>query len=338
MSRWFIALLWLALLVVIAVTVWPKAQPNATAETKADATALAQTDATPVARILKFMADNEDHVREALCVALAALAAYLVLYAFVIDSDEFIPLDWVARLLWPFVYLLSPTKQTSATSRGIAPRVLYALGWPFALGTGVLSFFFKDLIPGVQHGLAALLGFLCIAAIMKALRRGRSQSSRPYGTAPRRTIVIEELVFAGAWIVFVWAVGLAVWTDQLTKYAEVGAIVLFGTLALAFACCGLTLLSRNQLFAVENNWGGLGGGVGGWRVSLPVVLLLAAVFFAGATVAVTRPPAPSSGTKSAKTDTKSDTKAGSSATPSSSISTAQPPAGATPPSTAPEGR
>ncbi len=322
MARWFVALLWVALLVVITVMVWPDAK----ADTKPDANTIATMAVTPEA------------VRQALCVALAPLVAYLVLYAFVIDGDEFLPLDWIAKLLWPFIFLYLLGKPTASVLRGTAAAALYVAGWPLAIGAGVLSFFFKDLLPEVQRGLAAVLGFLCIAAAMKALRHGRGQSDPPPGTASRRTVVTEELVFAGTWIVFVWAVALAVWTDELTKFAQAGAIILFGTLALGFACCGLSLLARNQLFAVESNWGGLGGGVAGWRVSLPVVLLLAAAFFAGATVMVTRPPALSSGAQPTKTETRSDTKGGPSATPSSSGSTANPAAGATPPSTAPEGK
>jgi len=312
MTRWFIALLWVALLMVIAVMVWPDAKTEATAKTKTVTKTDAKADVTTVAKIFETMVTNAEAIRQALCVALAPLAAYLVLYAFAVDGDEFIPLDWIAKLLWPFLYLFSLGRRTALMPRGTTARVLETIGWPLSIGAGVLSFFFKylDRFPEVQRGLAAVLGFLCIAATMKGLRRWDQSPREPTPRTRRRAL--EELVFPAIWIVFVWAVAWAVVTEELTNFAQAGAIILFGTLALGFAGCGLTLLSRNQLFVVESHWGGLGGGVGGWRVSLPVVLLVTAAFFAGATVMVTRPRIVSSGTPVSKTEDKPSGKGNSS--------------------------
>lgn len=300
MAKWFITLLWVAFLAVMV--------------------------------LVALLDVVNDTIRRVMCIALAPLAAYLALYAFLIDADGFIPLDWITRK--------SP------------PPMLYVIAWPLAAGAGVLFFFFDKLPADVQRGLAAFLGFLSISATMKAVH-WRRQSQRD-GPPRTRAVATEELIFAGTWIVFVWAVTWAVVTGELTRLAQAGAIVLLGTLTLCSACCGLSLLIRNQVFAVEGSWGGLGGGVGGWRLSLPAALLLAAAFFGGATVMVTQPAVKLSGDKAIQTADKSpDRKAGPSAVKpsdtsvsppagkSSSGSAANPPAGTTPKSSAPaapEGR
>ena len=133
MTRWFIALLWVALLLVIAVMVWPDAKTEATAKTKTVTKTDAKADVTTVAKIFETMVTNAEAIRQALCVALAPLAAYLVLYAFAVDGDEFIPLDWIAKLLWPFLYLFSLGRRTALMPRGTTARVLETIGWPLSI-------------------------------------------------------------------------------------------------------------------------------------------------------------------------------------------------------------
>jgi len=50
--------------------------------------------------------------------------------------------------------------------------------------------------------------------------------------------------------------------------------------------------SAREPVELRSNWGGLGGGLGGWRLSRPAVLLLLALALAGAAVAAALPPAP----------------------------------------------
>src|SRR5713226_8852458 len=37
-------------------------------------------------------------------------------------------------------------------------------------------------------------------------------------------------------------------------------------------------LSRGETVSIESHWGGLGGGIGGWRLSTPLIYLLGIVF------------------------------------------------------------
>jgi hypothetical protein len=52
---------------------------------------------------------------------------------------------------------------------------------------------------------------------------------------------------------------------------------------------GLRSLEHGDGFAVESHWGGLGGGLGGWRVSRPLMFLIGALACAGLTFAVASP-------------------------------------------------
>ena len=75
-----------------------------------------------------------------------------------------------------------------------------------------------------------------------------------------------------------------------------GALILHPTglataiLATVFAACSVVTLSRGleavktEEVAVHTSWGGLGGGLGGWRLSQSATMFLLAAIFAGAAV------------------------------------------------------
>ncbi len=61
----------------------------------------------------------------------------------------------------------------------------------------------------------------------------------------------------------------------------------------------LRSVERGESIEVTTHWGGLGGGLGGWRVSPPVIFLVGTLCFGGMLLAVVAKPAPQSVTKPA---------------------------------------
>lgn len=101
------------------------------------------------------------------------------------------------------------------------------------------------------------------------------------------------LVMAALFVALAAATGWALWLGRLDSVAAIAAVVLGG---LAIASFGLFVFSLEggEGVGVESHWGGLGGSVGGWRLTTPLVFLLLTVFFAGAMTAAigaAQPPA-----------------------------------------------
>ncbi len=59
--------------------------------------------------------------------------------------------------------------------------------------------------------------------------------------------------------------------------------VLFAGIAIVFLARFVRSLESGEPLGIESHWGGLGGGVGGWRISRPIVYLLPAIVFAALT-------------------------------------------------------
>jgi hypothetical protein len=82
--------------------------------------------------------------------------------------------------------------------------------------------------------------------------------------------------------------------DQLS-FGRAILIVILGSMALVAAAAALERFRKGEDVELESNWGGLGGGLGGWRVSSVTCLSLLAVIFAAsavvATAKATAPPA-----------------------------------------------
>lgn len=66
-------------------------------------------------------------------------------------------------------------------------------------------------------------------------------------------------------------------------------VALFVSLTILFALETFRGLELGDGFAIESHWGGLGGGLGGWRISRPLIFLIAALVCAGLTFAVASP-------------------------------------------------
>lgn len=78
-------------------------------------------------------------------------------------------------------------------------------------------------------------------------------------------VCLLVVVLAAAW----WQGGVSL----------VGAVAMafFGSLALLFVVLLVVTLERGGSVGFESAWGGLGSGLGGWRLSAPLVYLLGAV-------------------------------------------------------------
>ncbi len=75
------------------------------------------------------------------------------------------------------------------------------------------------------------------------------------------------------------------------KMVALGLGVLFASITLMFLTRFIRSLEGGESLGVESHWGGLGGGVGGWRVSRPVGYLFCVMTFGALTaVAVSRYP------------------------------------------------
>lgn len=106
-----------------------------------------------------------------------------------------------------------------------------------------------------------------------------------------REIALVVSVLAGAALV-----ALAVWAADAGRLPAAQAVLLVVLGALAVASFGMFIhsLGGGDGVGVESHWGGIGGGVGGWRVTTPLIFLLLTIFFAGlltASVQFADPPA-----------------------------------------------
>lgn len=68
--------------------------------------------------------------------------------------------------------------------------------------------------------------------------------------------------------------------------ARAGIVFLCGTLALLAALAAFEALGSGRPIEFETSWGGVGGGMGGWRLSTTAALAALAVIFASATVTI----------------------------------------------------
>jgi uncharacterized membrane protein len=91
------------------------------------------------------------------------------------------------------------------------------------------------------------------------------------------------------WIIVITLVGVTVLLltpdiDRVSRADEkllaVGMAALFAALAVLFLARLIGSLESGESLGVESHWGGLGGGVGGWRVSRAAVYLICTATFA----------------------------------------------------------
>ena len=97
----------------------------------------------------------------------------------------------------------------------------------------------------------------------------------------------DSLAFALAVVLFgaLMIVAATVGTDPLPPVTA-GLVFLFGVLALRAGLTTFGWLHRGELIQFDSNWGGLGGGMGGWRLSPTAATAALALIFASTAVAV----------------------------------------------------
>jgi hypothetical protein len=120
--------------------------------------------------------------------------------------------------------------------------------------------------------------------------------------------------------------------DQMS-FVQASLIIVFGSVALSAAAAALSSFRKGEAIELQSNWGGLGGGLGGWRLSSATSLAVLAFLFAGGAAVVVQPrnPAPAevkAGSDTSDTKGNKGAKAGAVAQP---LGRAAPPSAATPP-------
>lgn len=97
---------------------------------------------------------------------------------------------------------------------------------------------------------------------------------------PRRSLWAALLL-----VVFLSGLVFALMRGEVTGLRASG-LALAGGVTLWFLHLFVSSLEDGQWPAFESHWGGLGGGLGGWRVSPSLLYLLGALGFASAVVAL----------------------------------------------------
>jgi hypothetical protein len=95
-----------------------------------------------------------------------------------------------------------------------------------------------------------------------------------------RVTIVLGIAFAG----IVALLYVAVAQEQI-KALPAALVLICGTLTLLAGSYALDGLVRGDAIEISSHWGGLGGGLGGWRLSPISTLLLLALVFLGATIA-----------------------------------------------------
>lgn len=101
-------------------------------------------------------------------------------------------------------------------------------------------------------------------------------------TRPARALVVLALTAS---------LGLAVWRGEL-PVARAATQLVLGMATVGFLVGFTREIERGEWPRIETSWGGLGGGLGGWRMSPALACLLGALVFGGVFAASATGPAP----------------------------------------------
>jgi hypothetical protein len=220
----------------------------------------------------------------------------------------------LSLLAW--IFLTGPAVALSLTPIGVATEValptavLPAIGLAagFALSLGIP--FAKQ-----AHGVAApptpAAAAVALSPGPPSLTEGAEAEGA--GRVPSDLVAIAlGTVLAGIVALLI----VAVVQDRI-EALPAALVLICGTLALLAGFYAFDGLARGDAVAIDSHWGGLGGGLGGWRLSPISTLLLLALALLGATIATGIERAPQPGNMS--NESTSNT-AGSSARPDASSS------------------
>jgi hypothetical protein len=110
-------------------------------------------------------------------------------------------------------------------------------------------------------------------------------ASRPTPPAPEPLPYPEPYGWTLAAVAALWAAAIGSASLGAFSFAQAAVVVLGGTAAIPFAAQALRRLAYGEVFQLESHWGGLGGGLGGWRLSPLMTAALLALAFGAMTLA-----------------------------------------------------
>jgi hypothetical protein len=145
----------------------------------------------------------------------------------------------------------------------------------FVLGFTIFALFARQAwLPGAQVQVFVLLAAGALAGVLATVvffwLNGRETQT--------------SWVYVALFSVAIMAIA-ASWSDQIS-FLHAMLVVLFGSVALLAAANALSLFRQGEAIELETSWGGLGGALGGWRLSPATSLVISAFVFAfGATIA-----------------------------------------------------
>ena len=134
---------------------------------------------------------------------------------------------------------------------------------------------------------AGACGVLLLGGYTALGGKGKASDNQATGTAPASGSGDDTLppwlgtaIGAAAMLLIVAVAG------GKAKPVTAATLLLAGTSALLATIRALAALRRGDGVAVDSHWGGLGGALGGWRLSGPTAITLFALLLLGATVAL----------------------------------------------------
>ncbi len=147
---------------------------------------------------------------------------------------------------------------------------------------GIAAFlFFNFYTELVQAAIAVVVAIGALIETLGSIDSFRRKRDTRYSFD---AVVKALLIFA--WVGFLAGVASALVTKELTSIVLASGLLLFGSLTLCFAGYTAIALAEGRPFQVESHWGGLGGGLGGWRISQPIILLVLTITFSGSAATV----------------------------------------------------
>lgn len=132
--------------------------------------------------------------------------------------------------------------------------------------------------------LAVAVAFGVIAGILLVLMLLPEEEQERLNQNP----TASHIVMSGyRYIAVLGVLGFAIYANSAGKMQPVTVILVFnfGSIAILASTSAIGRLRCGDVFEVQSNWGGLGGGIGGWRASPVIGLSAISVIFAAAAFA-----------------------------------------------------
>jgi len=167
---------------------------------------------------------------------------------------------------------LGQVQTAVGVSLAVLPGILL-----LALASGVAVAVFLHRLTWI---FAAAIGYSgCLAIwlfqIIRSLRKAAPPKDRPDGPPQSSVPLVALELLTGAMLV---SLGLALYLREISAL-KAALVSILGGLSLWFAWMFVSSVEREGPPQIDTNWGGLGGGLGGWRCSSSLVYGLCALTF-----------------------------------------------------------